>query len=69
MVEIQPIFISVKEAAQVLGITPWSVYKLCDEQVIESRYHGKRRLVLVTSLREYAAGLPTSPPEREAAEA
>lgn len=64
---IDPIFVSVKEAADMLGLTPWSVYQLLDRQEIESRYHGRRRLVLVTSLREYAERLPTSPPEVEAA--
>lgn len=61
MPQIQPIFVSVKEAAQVLGLTPWSVYQLCDQQKIESRYHGRRRLVLVESLREYADSLPDVP--------
>ncbi len=58
--DLQPIFISVKEAARVLALTPWSVYKLCDEQAIDSQYHGKRRLVVLASVREYAASLPTS---------
>jgi len=58
MSDITPIFVSVKEAAQMLGITQWSVYKLCDEQAIRSQYHGKRRLVRLDSLREYADGLP-----------
>lgn len=69
MPEIDPIFISVKQAAGVLGISPWSVYQLLDAQVIESRYHGKRRLVRVTSLQEYAEGLPSAKVETEAAEA
>jgi len=54
-----PIFVSVKEAAFKLNLTPWSVYKLLDQKAIDSRYHGKRRLVVVTSLEEYAANLPT----------
>lgn len=44
-----------------LALTPWSVYKLLDEKQIECAYHGRRRLVSVESLREYAANLPTSP--------
>lgn len=63
MTEIQPIFVSVKDAARLLGLTTWSVYKLLDEQKITSRYHGRRRLVLVDSLREYADSLPDVPPE------
>lgn len=56
-----PIFVSVKQAAQMLAISPWSCYQLLDAQAIESRYQGRRRLVSVESLRKYAAGLPTYP--------
>ena len=58
---LDPIFVSVKEAARALGISPWSCYQLLDSQQIESRYHGRRRLVDVKSLRKYAASLPTFP--------
>lgn len=56
-----PIFVSVKQAAQMLNISPWSCYQLLNAGEIESRYQGRRRLVVVTSLREYAANLPTAP--------
>lgn len=59
---IEPIFVSVKQAAQALAISPWSCYQLLDEQKIESRYEGRRRLVLVASLREYAANMPSIRP-------
>lgn len=55
---LQPIFISVKQAAQMLGISPWSTYQLLDDRAVESRYHGRRRLVVLDSLREYAENLP-----------
>lgn len=58
-----PIFISVKQAADMLAISPWSTYELLNSGEIESRYHGRRRLVLVESLRKYAASLPTYPAE------
>jgi excisionase family DNA binding protein len=61
--QITPIFVSVKEAARMLSLTTWSVYKLLDEQAIKSQYHGRRRLVNVKSLEEYAANLPTRAPE------
>lgn len=61
MAEVAPIFVSVKDAAQMLGLTAWSVYQLLDKQAIESRYHGRRRLVKVESLREYAESLPSQP--------
>jgi excisionase family DNA binding protein len=59
--EIQPIFVSVKEAARILGLTTWSVYQLLDQQKIASQYHGRRRLVRVESLRDYADSLPDVP--------
>jgi hypothetical protein len=58
--DIPPIFVSVKEAARMLSLTPWSVYQLLNDQQIESRYHGKRRLVVLASLQEYADRLPTT---------
>lgn len=61
MSEIQPIFISVKDAAKMLNLTTWYVYKLLDERAIDSRYSGKRRLVLLASVHEYAANLPEYP--------
>lgn len=66
MTQIKPIFYSVKEAAQVLGLSTWAVYKLLDAQAIESRYHGKRRLVVVESLESYATNLPNIAPAIEA---
>lgn len=59
-----PIFISVKQAAHRLGISPWSCYQLLDEKKIDSRYHGRRRLVRVDSLIAYADNLPTEPEDR-----
>lgn len=56
---LDPIFVSVKQAAQLLAISPWSCYQLLDEKKIESRYQGRRRLVVMDSLRKYAAALPT----------
>lgn len=63
MPAIDPIYISVKDAAEALAVSTFQVYKLLDQQKIESRYEGTRRLVVVTSLREYAERMPTSAPE------
>lgn len=60
---VAPIFVSVKQAAQMLAISPWSCYQLLDSQAIESRYHGRRRLVSVESLRQYADSLSRYPSE------
>ena len=64
---IEPIFITVKQAADALALSPWSVYQLCDDGKIATQYKGRRRLVSVASLREYAANLPTERPSSESA--
>lgn len=60
-----PIFVSVKEAARMLGLSTWSMYQRLDQQAIESRYDGRKRLVVVDSLRKYAAALPEVAPVKE----
>ena len=61
---IEPIFISVKQSADALGISTWAMYQLLDDEdrPVDSRYQGTRRLVSVQSLREYAEALPTERP-------
>lgn len=66
MPDLDPIYVSVKEAARILGLSTWSLYQKLDKQVIESRYDGRKRLVSVASLREYAAALPMTAPEADA---
>jgi hypothetical protein len=62
-----PIFVSVKEAARILGLSTWAIYQKLDQQVIASRYDGRKRLVVMESLRNYAAGLPEVAPVKDAA--
>lgn len=66
MSDIQPIFVSVAKAAELLGLAKLTVYRMCDEQILVSQYHGTRRLVRLASVQEYADGLPTHRPEAEA---
>lgn len=68
-----PIFVSVKEAARMLGLSEWSVYQLLDtadedsgRPLIASQYQGRRRLVRYTSLVAYADELPTTSPDSAA---
>lgn len=61
---IDPIFVSVKEAARALNVSTWVCYQLLDDKKIASVYHGRRRLVRVDSLRTYADNLPTEAPAR-----
>jgi excisionase family DNA binding protein len=56
---IDTIFVSVKQAAEALGLSTWQVYELLNQGEIECRYFGTRRLVVVESLKRFAAGLPT----------
>lgn len=60
---IEPIFVSVQEAADALNITRGEMYKLAKGGQVASSLLGRRRLVSVQSLHDYAASLPT---EREA---
>lgn len=58
---LDPIFVSVKDAARMLACSPWTVYQLLDSGAIASRYHGRSRRVVLASLREYAEQLPATP--------
>lgn len=66
MSAIDPIYVSVKDAAVALGVSEWTIRQRLDQQAIESRYEGRKRLVVVASLREYAAGLPATAPQVDA---
>lgn len=61
----KPRLITVQEAARVLSITPWSVYRLLDDNAnaLASVYQGRRRYVVVDSLDNYLADLPTVSPD------
>lgn len=60
-VPLAPILASVKDAAEILGgITTWQVYRLLEAGELESRYIGKRRMVVMDSLRTYVEQLPTT---------
>lgn len=60
--QVEPIFVTVADAATLLGLKPWSVYQLLraeegDEPAIKSVKQGGRRSVSYASLREYANNL------------
>ena len=54
-----PIFVTATEAARLLSLSQMQVYRLLDAQLIEGRYYGKRRLVVLDSLRRFAEDLPS----------
>lgn len=53
---LSPVLVSVKEAGQMLGITPWDAYLLTESRELRWGRIGnsRRRLVDVDSIREYA---------------
>ena len=61
-----PLLITCREAAQLLSITPWSVYRLCNDGLLDGRYQGSRRYVTRASLDAYVRSLPTTPPAESA---
>jgi hypothetical protein len=58
----EPLLISVAEMRSMLGISKNYAYTILDQGLIESRYIGRRRLVVLESLRAYVAALPREPP-------
>lgn len=67
MSAIEPEFITVKDTAAFLAIPTARVYSMLNDGLIESRYIGRSRQVLMSSLREYAADLPSTPNEKASA--
>lgn len=59
--DLEPIAVSIADAAKALGISNWNCYQLCDQGVLEARYIGRRRLVSYASLQAYFASRPTVP--------
>jgi excisionase family DNA binding protein len=53
------IFVTPLEASQTLAISRSQVYDLLNRGVIDSRFFGRRRLVVLDSLREFADNLPS----------
>lgn len=53
-----PISVSVPTAAAMVGLSERRLRDLCNEGKVDSRYEGRKRLVLVDSLRDYIRSLP-----------
>lgn len=60
----EPIFVSVKEMARLLGISRNKAYGLLKRGLIDSRYLDGRRQVCLSSVHDFAAALPTEPAAR-----
>lgn len=50
---IEPLAVSIKEAARILGVSRGHIYDLLNGLEVESRWTGSRRLVDYKSLRDY----------------
>lgn len=57
-----PLAVTVSDMARMLSISRARAYQLLDEQIIESRFIGRRRLIPVASIEAFLHSLPT---ERE----
>lgn len=62
---LDPVNVSVKTAARLIGVTPWSIYQLLNDPdcPLDSGYFGKRRLITLESVRRFASNLPSERPE------
>lgn len=56
---IDPIAVSIPDAAKMLGVSRTKIYTLIASQELSRRKAGKRALILVSDLRNYAENLPT----------
>lgn len=52
---------SVKEAAQILCVSPWTVYELMDQGRLAGVYQGRRRYVTDAAIKAYVASLSNVP--------
>lgn len=52
------IFVSIKDAQKMLGLSRPQIYRLLDQGLIEARYLGRRRLIVAESVRAFAKNLP-----------
>jgi excisionase family DNA binding protein len=64
---LQPRLVTVKNAAVILGLTNFAVYKLLSSGKLEGRYIEGRRMIPVEELDEFIASLPTERPTDGAA--
>lgn len=61
---LEPILVSVPEAARMLSVCRATFYKLLETGDVRAVKHGRRTLIPVTALRAYAASLPEMQPTR-----
>lgn len=60
-VETEPLTVTVKQAAELIGVSTWQIYQLLGQDKIEGRYLGRKRLIMYASLKSYVEALPEDP--------
>lgn len=63
MTDVEPVLVTVKQAAQMLACTPATVYELAAAGTLTKRYlkkDGRNFRLSAEQVREYAANLPTT---------
>jgi excisionase family DNA binding protein len=63
---IEPLFLTVRQAATKLGISTYTVYKMLDAGTLDGVYQGARRYVVAASIPAYIASLSSTPPAESA---
>lgn len=53
--------LSVRETAQALSLTEWSIYRLLDSGALRGVYQGRRRYIPREDLERYIASLSSTP--------
>ena len=54
---VDPLFVTVKDAARVLALSPKTIYRLMDAGEIEDTYHGRKRMAVYASVLAYGEKL------------
>jgi excisionase family DNA binding protein len=57
----EPLTVTVQDAARETGLSTQTIYDLANKGEIETRYFGRKRLVVYASLRAYVESLPVEP--------
>lgn len=61
----EPLLISLKDAAAIVGLKYYGFYELVEKNIIPTSYQGRRRYVTPQALRDYVASLPTTGPDSD----
>ena len=63
---VEPVFLTVQQAALKLSLSTFSIYKMLDDGRLDGVYQGARRYVVAESVPKYVASLSSTPPAESA---